>query len=629
MDVNSAFMRQTLDGAEPRRELGVGAVECERRMHCDLAAEVHHREEQVAELRFECLPPAFTARGRGGSAIRTTLAGRGDIDGDVPGRAVELFPDLLELLVDLFQRAVVVRPVESHSRGAVLEPEGAVQPRQTHGQAVDDRFALLRLHLLPRPPLTALVEMRMASLHLRDEPIDDIMEVEGSPLLGDDRVEEDLQEEIAQLLAQQCVVGGAYRLLDLVSLLQQVRTEGLVGLRRVPLATAAEVAHQRECVVEGGLFLLRHDRPGYTIRSTVASPMDSLHARAWVEVDLGALRRNGEAIRSRSGRPILPMIKADAYGLGAIPVARALEEIDPWGYGVATVDEGLHLRDSGISRPIIVFTPVLPEELDQVRRAGLRPALGSAGTIEQWGWLGDPWHLSIDTGMSRAGVHWRDVEQVVESVGKYPPEGAFTHLHSAESDGSVEEQLARFDEALSKLPARPPLLHAESGAALARRGESRFDIVRPGIFLYGWGGMTDAPLQPEPVVSVRARVVDLRWIEEGESVSYEATWRAPARRRIATLPVGYADGIRRSLSGSGFVSIRGSRAPIAGLVTMDMVMVDVTAIECEIGDVATLLGTGDGLDVTLRDWADASGLSPYEILAGLRLRLHRLYRDDR
>jgi alanine racemase len=355
-----------------------------------------------------------------------------------------------------------------------------------------------------------------------------------------------------------------------------------------------------------------------------------MHARAWVEVDLGALRRNGEAIRSRSARPILPMIKADAYGLGAVPVARALEELDPWGYGVATVDEGLHLRDSGISRPIIVFTPVLPEDLDQLRNGGLRPALGSAGMIERWGWLGDPWHLSIDTGMSRAGVHWRDVPTVLEAVAKYPPEGAFTHFHSAElSDGSIDEQLSRFDDALSKLPARPPLLHAESGAALARRGESRFDLVRPGIFLFGWGGMTEAAVQPEPVVSVRARVVDIRWIEEGESVSYEATWRAPARRRIATLPVGYADGVRRSLSSRGAVSIRGMRAPIVGLVTMDMVMVDVTGIDCEVGDVATLLGTVDGHGVSLRDWADASDLSPYEILTGLRLRLHRFYRDDR
>jgi alanine racemase len=358
--------------------------------------------------------------------------------------------------------------------------------------------------------------------------------------------------------------------------------------------------------------------------------MEYPHARAWVEVDLGALRRNGEAIRSRSGRPLLPMVKADAYGLGVLPVVRVLEELDPWGFGVATVNEGEELREAGVSRPIIVFTPPLTAELDAARRARLRPALHTSAEIDQWGWLGDPWHLSIDTGMSRAGIRWREVEDLRDALLRHPPEGAFTHFHSAEfADGSIQAQLARFAEALEKLPARPPILHAESGAALARGGFSEFDVVRPGIFLYGWGGSTEALLDPEPVVSVRARVVDLRWIEPGESVSYEATYRAPSRRRIATLPVGYADGVRRSLSNTGWALLHGARAPIVGLVTMDMVMIDVTDADCEIGDVATLLGADGAGMVGLKDWADSSGLSPYEILTGLGQRLPRHYLDPR
>jgi alanine racemase len=350
--------------------------------------------------------------------------------------------------------------------------------------------------------------------------------------------------------------------------------------------------------------------------------------RAWVDVDLGALRRNGAAIAARAGVPLLPMVKADAYGLGAARVARVLEDLDLWGFGVATVREGEELRRVGITRPIVVFTPVLPAELDAMRRARLRPALESRESIERWAVTREPWHLSIDTGMSRSGVRWTDVADLRDLLELAPPEGAFTHFHSAEiDDDSQASQERRFAEALATLPFRPMLVHTENGAAAARSDGSPWDVVRPGIFLYGVGGGARARIAPEPVAAVRARIVSTRWIEDGETVSYLATYRATGRRRIATLPLGYADGYRRSLSNRATVIVNGQRAPVAGLVTMDMTMIDVTDVPCEIGDVVTLLGRDGNELIEVADLAEVSGLSPYEILTGLRQRLPRRYVD--
>jgi alanine racemase len=348
--------------------------------------------------------------------------------------------------------------------------------------------------------------------------------------------------------------------------------------------------------------------------------------RAWVDIDLGALRRNGAAIAAHAGVPLLPMVKADAYGLGAVRVVRVLEDLDPWGFGVATVREGEELRRIGITRPIVVFTPLLPAELDAVRRARLRPALESRESIQRWGVTAEPWHLSIDTGMSRSGVRWTDVADLRGLLELAPPEGVFTHFHSAEiDDGSRTVQERRFAEALAALPFRPMVIHAENGAAIARSDGSRWDVVRPGIFLYGVGSGAGARLAPEPVAAVRARIVATRWLEDGDTVSYLATYRAVGRRRIATLPLGYADGYRRSFSNRAPVIVNGRRAPVAGLVTMDMTMIDVTDAPCEVGDVVTLLGRdGDDL-IAVEELAGVSGLSAYELLTGLRQRLPRRY----
>lgn len=352
--------------------------------------------------------------------------------------------------------------------------------------------------------------------------------------------------------------------------------------------------------------------------------------RAWVEIDLGALVRNGEALARHARVPLLPMVKADAYGLGVVEVVRALSKVDPFGFGVATVDEGCELRSAGVSRPVLTFTPLLPDDFAAARAARLTPALGEPLAIAAWADSGGgPWHLAIDTGMSRAGVRWDAIGSVADLVRRLPPDGAFTHFHSAElDDDSMALQEQRFRDAVAALPARPALLHTDNSAAIVRRPPHQippWSIARPGVFLYGVGSGASALLAPEPVVRVLARVVELRDVLPGETASYGATWKASRNARVATLAIGYADGYRRSLGNVGSVLVRGVRAPVVGTVTMDMTMCDVTGIPCAIGDVATLVGRDGAESTTVEDVAAACALSPYEILTGLRQRLPRRY----
>ena len=350
-------------------------------------------------------------------------------------------------------------------------------------------------------------------------------------------------------------------------------------------------------------------------------------ARALVEIDLGALQRNGAAVARRAGVPLLPMIKADAYGLGAKGALRALEVLEPWGYGVATVIEGEELRDLGVSRPIVIFTPLLDGELTRARTARLTPTLGFPREIEAWLRAGGgAWHLAIDTGMSRAGIPWREIDKIAQLTALAPPEGAFTHFHSAElNDGTLGAQESLFRDAIARLPSRPRLLHAENSAAIARKGRSAWDLVRPGIFLYGVGSGSSAAIQPEPVVHVRAPIVEIRTLEPGDTVSYDATLRIERSARIATLAIGYADGYPRSLSQVGSVLVGGTIAPIAGTVTMDMTMIDVTTVKCEVGDVVTLVGRSGNTVLTVERVADDASMSPYELLTGLRSRVEKTY----
>ena len=350
--------------------------------------------------------------------------------------------------------------------------------------------------------------------------------------------------------------------------------------------------------------------------------------RAWVDIDLGALRRNGVALRDLARAPLLPMVKADAYGLGAVAVARALEPVDPWGFGVSAVFEGRELRESGINRPIVVFTPVLEDELDEAEQLRLTPALSSPSAIRRWAGRA-PWHLAIDTGMARAGVTWRGAGELAGVVREHPPQGAFTHYHSAQlDDGSMQEQERRFSEAVDALSLRDALLHAEGSAGIVRHDPSPYSIVRPGIFIYGVGSGASAAIQPEPVVHLRSRLVETRDLVPGDTVSYDATFTAERPMRVATAAIGYADGYPRALSNRGLAAISGETVRVVGRVTMDMTMIDVTGIDCGAGDVVTFIGGDGALLLTVESVAARADMSPYELLTGLRGRALRRYHES-
>jgi alanine racemase len=350
--------------------------------------------------------------------------------------------------------------------------------------------------------------------------------------------------------------------------------------------------------------------------------------RSWVDVNLAALLRNARKVAAVSRSRLLPMVKANGYGLGAVPVVQALESVDPWGYGVASIEEASALRAAGVRRPLLVTTPLVPEWIDQYLELDLRPAIGDAGALEAWAARSNrPFHVEIDTGMSRGGVRWDDspaLDRVRSTLSHASGwEGAFTHFVSAECDAQLTKaQWDRFQQTLASLPRRPHLIHAANSAAALAGSSYAGDLVRPGIFLYGGAA---GPLAPEPVVALRGRVVALRTIQAGDTVGYNALWRADRPTRIATVAIGYADGFPRSAAGEKElqdrrIEIAGCRVPVVGRVTMDMCM---AAVEdtVRLGDIATIFG---GL-ISVDEQAANAGTVSYELLTRLGPRVPRRY----
>lgn len=366
-------------------------------------------------------------------------------------------------------------------------------------------------------------------------------------------------------------------------------------------------------------------------------------------MDLGALKANLRRVQHAApGSAVLPMLKADAYGLGVPHVLRAVvEELapdGPWGIGVAAVSEGEALRALGWAGRVLVLAPMPPGEERRAAAAGLTPSISELEALERWAaaaaWAGrrQSFHLEIDTGMGRAGLPAALAAQwgpaVLERSGDLLTwEGCFTHFHSADEPdlGPTDAQVAEFRRALGALPAEPDgsprrVVHCANSAAALRRGGYGMDLVRPGIFLYG--GTAGAQQAPEPVATVRARVTRVVDAEPGATVGYGATHRAERRERWASLAIGYGDGLRRALaSAGGQALLHGRRAPIVGRISMDVTVVDVTEIPgVAPGDVATLVGADGGDRITVDEVAARVGTIGYEILTGLGPRLPRVYR---
>lgn len=357
--------------------------------------------------------------------------------------------------------------------------------------------------------------------------------------------------------------------------------------------------------------------------------MSARDSRAWVEVSLAAVVENARTVARTAGTRLLPIVKANAYGLGAVAVSGALEVVDPWGYGVATIEEGAELRAAGISRPILVLLPANVGRFAPYRELRLTPVFDDPGALRAW--LAEsadgPFHIEIDTGMARGGVRWDAIERIAPLTNTLGFEGAFTQLHSSEcADGSTTRQLERYLTALARLPRMPRLRHVANSAAALREPQCALDLVRPGVFLYG--GTPGGDVHPgHPVASLRARVVSVRRVQAGDGVSYNARWVASRETTIATLGIGYADGVPPTLgpSGRGQALLRGSRCPIVGTVTMDLTLVDAGEVPVAVGDVATLLGEAYGQRITLAELSAASGVQPRGLLTALGPRLPRIY----
>jgi alanine racemase len=374
------------------------------------------------------------------------------------------------------------------------------------------------------------------------------------------------------------------------------------------------------------------------------------------EVNLEALRANAAELKRAAGQAqVWAVLKADGYGHGAPAVARTLERAKVDGFCVALLEEGIELREAGIQAPILVMGGYYGRAYEEVLQRRLIPVVYDDSHLEGFaqavraGGLPHPAavHLKIDTGMARLGVRVNHAVAFAKKIAEYPElrvTGLMTHLAcaDAESPESLQQQMTAFDDvtaALGRVGVRTPMRHAANSAALLRQ-EARLDMVRPGVAIFGISplpanvlladGLQPAALTQ--VMRVRSEVVALREVEAGDPVGYGALFRPARKSRIATIAMGYADGLPRSLTNRGSVLVRGMRAPIVGAVSMDMTMIDVTDVPgVDLRDEAVVLGAQDGplgkAVITAEEIAEAAGTITWEVLTHISRRVPRFYRE--
>lgn len=371
------------------------------------------------------------------------------------------------------------------------------------------------------------------------------------------------------------------------------------------------------------------------------------YRRVWAEVNLDAAVENMRNMKANiaPGTKITAVIKTDGYGHGAPQLARVLEPLDyVWGYAVATPEEAHILRMCGAKKPILILGYAFPYSHGLLAREEIRPTVFREDSLEELNAAvslsGDPnkrlkVHVKVDTGMGRIGVSPDETGLAfVEKLLSYPNlelEGVFTHMARADEldKKSAREQIRRFreftDEIENRFGIQIPVKHCSNSAGILELPEANFDMVRAGIALYGILPSDEVrkdivPLKP--VLSLYSRVIYIKNVHEGQSISYGGTFTASREMRVATIPVGYGDGYPRSLSNKGYVKIRGKKAPILGRVCMDQFMVDVTDLpEAETGDRVCLIGEG----ITAEELGDLSGRFSYELVCDLGKRIPRVY----
>jgi len=367
----------------------------------------------------------------------------------------------------------------------------------------------------------------------------------------------------------------------------------------------------------------------------------------WAEVDLDRFGRNLAAIKSAIGADckILLVVKADAYGHGSVEISRAAIDAGIQMLGVATLHEGIELRSAGFSVPIVILSPTLLSEVDEIIEHRLTPSVGSLEFAELLSRRCVAHertarvHVEVDTGMGRTGISDGDAVEFVERLVAMPGidlEGLYTHFPDADSGNTyfAEEQLRRFHEILDSLLRRKihvPIRHAANSAGILALPQSGLDMVRPGILAYGFYPSARVPrtIPVEGAMSFKSRVVQLRSVPSGRFISYGRTYQTKRQTRIGVLPVGYGHGLPWLLSNRGEVLVRGRRAPIVGRVTMDLTMVDVTEIpDIALGDEVVLFGEQHGMRVTLEEVAERAETIPYDVLCSMGKRVVRVFLRD-
>jgi len=369
---------------------------------------------------------------------------------------------------------------------------------------------------------------------------------------------------------------------------------------------------------------------------------DSSTFRSWAEIDLAAARANVRAIRSLVGddRLILATVKADAYGHGAARVSAAIVDEGVDRLAVADTAEARELRDAGLGVPIHVLGALAPAEVPAAVEMGLNCAVGSAAEAERLSAAARELgrtvsvHLHVDTGMGRYGARCEEAAGLAKSVEALPGieiEGASTHFADAEgSPDFTREQLSRFEQVVGDIRAAgvdAPVLHAANSPALSLLPDSRLNMVRPGLALYGLSYCDEMSktMELSPIMTWKSRVVFAKTIKAGEPVGYGMTWRAPSDRVIVTVSAGYADGYQRTLTNNSYVLIGGKRCPIAGRVAMDYINVDPSGAQFEVGDEVVLMGRQGSERVPCEELAERAGAIPHVIVTCMGKRTRRVY----
>jgi len=365
-----------------------------------------------------------------------------------------------------------------------------------------------------------------------------------------------------------------------------------------------------------------------------------------VEIDLKAISNNFKAIQTHVGNQlVMPILKANAYGHGLVRVGKHVQEIGAQMIGVAFLEEGILLREAGITTPILVLGGILGSQVPLFLEHDLTLTASSIVKLEQVEEAAKAAgkkakvHLKIDTGMERIGVHYYSAEEFLDASmnsKNVQIEGIFSHFANSDSADltSAKLQIERFQEVThfyEKRSVPMPLRHMANSGAILQLPDSHLDIVRPGIILYGVypSQSVEKSIDLQPALSWKSKIVYFKVVKPNHPVSYGSTWQSDVNTRVVTVPVGYGDGYFRSMSGNAHVLINEVEYPIIGTITMDQVMVNIGQDSAFNGDEVVLIGESGTKRLSVEDLAAWAGTIPYEILTNINTRVPRLYKQDK